>query len=553
MNDLSGAQALVSVLADAGVTTAFTVPGESFLAVLDALHHHPTIRTVATRHEGAAAFMAEATAKLTKRPSVCMATRAVGATNLAIGLHTAMQDSSPVIALLGQVPTSRRGREAFQEVDLVDVFRPLVKWSVEPTRADRLAEIVNRAVRVAQQGRPGPVVISLPEDILREPSGRGPALRTGTDWMVQPSAGDARRVLAELRRAQRPVLMVGGGVIAAGATDTIAELASREAIGVVTGWRRGDAFPNSHACFLGQTGLRAAPAVRDVLLGADLAIVIGHRLDENSTLGYQFPSPKARLVHVDVDPNGITSPLGADESIIADAASFAVALLSASIEDPPVAAAVAERRTSLAERRARWETETTPDRGRARAGYADQQAVTAHIRRLAPDPTIFTCDAGTFSGWFDRYLRFERPGSVLAPISGAMGYAIPAAIAAKLSRPDHTVIAYVGDGGFLMTGAEIETAVREDLPFVAVVFDNSAYATIRVHQEREYPGRPVATGLGRVDFAAFAESLGGCGFRVDDDTKFPEAFEAALASGRPSVIHVVVDPEQTSVNADAPA
>ncbi len=546
----SGAELLVDELAKGGVRFAYTVPGESFLPVLDALRDQTDIRTIATRHEGAAGFMAEASGKLSGCPGLCMATRMVGAANMAIGLHTAMQDSSPLIALLGQVPTSRRGREAFQEAELASIFGSLVKWSVEPTRADRLAEIANKAVRVATEGRPGPVAISLPEDILSvecrlSKSTKQPALPS-----IEAPANIIIEVLNRLRRAKNPVIIVGAGVLAAGASKAVADFAQTEQVGVLAGWRRPDAFPNDHECYLGHTGLRATATVRKNLAEADLALIVGHRLDENTSLGYSFPGKDQELILVDTAAESMTVPFGADMTVVADALSFFNALNNAANTAAADEKTLVSRRQLLTQRRNEWREETTPQRGSARDSYADQTSIAGHIRNLAPASTIFTSDAGTFSGWLDRYIRFNQAGTFLGPISGAMGYALPAAIAAKLHKPDQAVVSFSGDGGFLMTGAEIETAVREQTPLVALVFDNQKYATIEVHQERHYPGRPIATALGPVDFAAYATSLGGRGYTVRHESEFPDAFTEALRSGEPCVIDIKTDPEQLSVNED---
>lgn len=545
----TAARAVVAALVAAGVDHAFCVPGESFLGLLDALYDEPRIRVIATRHEGGAAFMAEAYGKLTRRPALCMGTRMVGAGNLAIGLHTAAQDSSPLIAVFGQVSTDFRYREAFQETELAQAFAPVVKWAVEPPSAERLGELVLRAARVAVSGRPGPVAIALREDLLDQPAAPfQPSPLTPPRPAPEPAA--VRRALELVRAARRPVLVVGGGVLAAGATAALVRFAEAEELPVIAAWRRPDAFPNDHRLYLGQSGLGAPPSVQDRLLTADLVLAIGTRLNEFTTLGYRVPTPSCRLVHVDLDAEALGGHRQADVAILADAALAVEALLAASAAAPPDPAALAAAQARNAADRARWEAETTPGRGRARPGYADQQAIVGHLRRLLPPDAILTTDAGNFNGWPARFLRWRQPGTFLGPTSGAMGYSIPAAIAAKLARPDRLVVSFVGDGGFLMTGPEIETAVRVGAPFVALVYDNAQYGTIRMHQEREHPGRTIATALGPVDFAAFARALGGVGFTVDDDWAFPEAFREAVAADRPAVIHLRIDPEQISVGAD---
>jgi acetolactate synthase-1/2/3 large subunit len=544
------ARTVVEALLAAGVDHAFCVPGESFLGLLDALYDEPRIRVIATRHEGGASFMAEAYGKLTRRPAVCMGTRMVGAGNLAIGIHSARQDSTPLIALLGQVATESRYREAFQEVDLPHAFGPVAKWAVEPPRADRLGELTLRAGRVAVSGRPGPVVVALREDLLNEPVDRLDPQPVCVPRPA-PDAETVAHVLALLRAAERPVLLLGQGVLASGATLSCVRLAEAEQVPVIAAWRRPDVFPNTHPLYLGHSGIGAPHCVRERLLGADLVLAIGVRLDEYTTFDFRVPAPASRLVHVDLAAEDLGGHRQADVSCVADAARFVDALHAAAAASPPPAVLLAAREDRNAADRATWEAQTTPTRGRARTGFVDQQAVVAHLRAvLAPD-TIVTTDAGNFGMWPARYLRWHQPGTFLGSTSGAMGYAIPAAIAAKLARPAQLVVAFVGDGGFLMTGPEIETAVRENAPLVALVYDNAQYGTIRMHQEREHPGRPIATALGPVDIAGFAQSLGGLGIAVRDDQEFASAFAEALGANRPAVLHLRVDPEQLSVVMDA--
>lgn len=549
---ISGGPAIVEALLSAGVSHAFCVPGESFLGLLDALHDEPRIRVVATRHEGGASFMAEAMGKLTRRPAVCMGTRMVGGGNLAIGIHTAQQDASPLIAMLGQVGTGFRHREAFQEAELSSVFGPIAKWTVEPPTADRLGELTLRAARIAVSGRPGPVVVALREELLNQPAEWVPPRVPVEPPRPAPSQADVTRALQVLRLARRPVLLLGVGVLASGSTDACVTLAEREQLPVIAAWRRFDVFPNDHPLYLGHAGLGAVSSVVERLRQADVIAAIGVRLDEITTDGYRLPAEGTRLIHVDLAAEDLGDHRGPpDVGCVADSGLFVEALLEAASREPLAASAGAERAERNAADRARWEAETQPARGRARSGYVDQQVIAAHLRELLSPESILTTDAGNFSGWPSRYVRRQLPGTFMGPISGAMGYAIPSAIAARLARPDRPVVAIVGDGGFLMTGAEIETAVREDAPFVAVVYDNGQYGTIRMHQQREHPGRQVATALGSADLAGFGAALGGVGFSVRDEAEFPAAFREAQAANRPAVIHLRVDPEQISVVADS--
>jgi acetolactate synthase-1/2/3 large subunit len=495
--------------------------------------------------------MAAAYARLTGRPAVCMGTRMVGAANMSIGIHTARHDSAPLIAIAGQVTTGTRYREAFQEVDLAAAFAPVAKWTVEPPSADRLGELTYRAAREALFGRPGPVLISLREDILGEevPRVAYPALEAPHP---APDPAAVARILALLRGADRPLLIVGGGVIAPGTAEELVRLAESLSLPVMTVLRRQDAFPNDHPQYLGMTGSWGAPISRERALSADVLIAIGTRLNEYASWDYALPAPTTRFAHVDVDASSLGGHALPEVMCVSDARLFCEALRRAAEAEP----IPADRRAKWVEctraEHEQWDRETTPARrGSARDGFVDQQAVVSHLRRILPDDSIVTSDAGNFGGWQHRYLRYTRPGTFLGPTNGAMGYGIPAAIAAKLAKPDLPVVSFVGDGGFLMTGTEIETAVRERTPFVAIVFDNEQYGTIRMYQKE--PKHRIATTLGPVDFAAFARSLGALGLTVRSDDDFPAAFEEALHADRPAVIHVPIDPQQLSVTTDAPS
>ena len=539
------AQAVTQVLAAAGADHAFTVPGESFSGLLHAMRDLPDFRVIATRHEESAAFMACALGRLRRRPAVCMGTRMVGGGNMAIGIHTAFQDSTPLVAVVGQAPTDYRHREAFQEADLTAVFAPICKWAVEVPSPEKAAEITERALKVAMSGRPGPVVLIFREDVLEA---EVPAIQP-RELRVPRPAPDPEAVaetLRLLRSADRAVLLVGGGIASADAQHQLVRFANAEQIPVVTAWRRPDAFPNDHPLYLGWAGLRVPDVSRRRLEEADVVLAVGTRLGEMTTFWYSVPTPDATLIHADVDPLVLGGRRWADLPIVADAGLFLDALESEATGDP-IDPSLRERRSAeVAELRREWESRTIP-RAVPRRGGVDQQAVVAHLREHMSPDTIVTCDAGNFTKWPARYLRWNEPGTFLAPTSGAMGYAVPAALAAKLAAPGRPVLALVGDGGMLMTGPEIETAVRERTPFVTVVFDNQQYGTIRAHHELTHPGRSTATMLGPVDFAGLATSLGAAGYTVKDESEFPGAFTEATRSERPAVIHVELDPEQLRV------
>ncbi len=545
-------RAVAAALAAAGVRLAFTVPGESFLGVLDGMAE-AGVRVVATRHESGAAFMAEAVGQLTGRPAACLATRAVGAANLAIGLHTARADSSPLIAIVGQVRRSVQGREAFQEADLVASLGRFCKWSGEASDASAIPALVAQAVEAATSGRPGPVLLSLPEDLLDEPVDASP-VRHARPRAPEPDGEAVRRSLHLLADARRPVVLAGAGVLRARCTDALVKLVETLELPVVTSWRRPDAFPNDHRLYLGSTGLGAAPTVLERLEQADALLVLGSRLNEIASFDYRVPGAATRWVHVDLEPrtprNGLRGP---DLAIGADAAAFvraAMRRLGGAVAD---AGAWEERRVANAADRAAYEAASVVDAEPWDGpGIHPGRVVATLVRTLPPEATLAT-DAGNFAGWLARGYPFRRPGTFLGPTSGAMGYGLPAAIAAAIARPGRPVLAVAGDGGFAMTMSELETAVRERLRLVALVFDNRRYGTIWLHQEHRGSGRGIGTELGPIDFAAAAEAFGARGFRVDSDEAFEPALRAALASEGPSVIHLQLDPRWQSVDERAEA
>lgn len=543
---MSGAQAVVTQLKREGVQQAFTVPGESFLSILDALYDDGQIELVATRHEEGAAFAAEAIGKLTGQPALCMSTRGVGSANMAIAFHTAFQDSSPLIAIIGQVETPYRHREAFQEVELAAFYAHICKWTAEVTRTERLPEYIHEAARRAISGRPGPVLLSVPTDTLDEfadfteehfrPRAFAPH--------PAPSARDVTAALDLLLAAERPLILAGGGVLRASATEDLIAFAETTGIPVITAYRRYHAFPNRHPLYLGGMGLGAPPTVAARLRESDALLAIGTRFGEFTTATYTAPTPRTKIVHIDIDPDVVGVNFPAEIGIVANARQALRALNTALAKrsDPRLAA----RKEAAVRDRQTFESVTTPQPIAARTPV-DPTGVLADLDRLLPPETIMTGDAGNFWSWFGRYHRFGLPGAFLGPTSGAMGYAMPAALGAAFARPGVPVLAVAGDGGFLMTGQELETAVRHNLRIIALVFNNNSYGTIRMHQERTYPGRVSGTALGPVDFAMFARSLGAHGERVDDNRDFAPALERALALRRPALIEVTSDPELISV------
>jgi acetolactate synthase-1/2/3 large subunit len=546
------AELVAATLRAAGVRIAFTVAGESFLSILDALTA-TGIRVVATRHEGAAAFAAEAYGQLTGRPAACLGTRAVGAANLAIGIHTATADSTPMFVIVGGVDRGLRGREAFQEVDLVKTIGGLAKWAGEIDDAETAASTLESAVRAAVEGRPGPALIAIPEDVqdLALPEGtRAPVVRPHPE---APSADDLRTVLNFLASAERPVIVAGAGILRARCSNDLVRFAELLHVPVIASWRRGDIIPNDHPLFLGMTGFGSPRAVRERIETADALLVLGSRLSEPTTSGFRFPAMGQRWMHVDLEPR--TGPVGfasaPERAVRADARAFLRAANARLKEGVLLAEPVHARDRNNAADRAAWERATVVDGGDWSGPGVHPGRIIADLHRLLPEDAIITTDAGAFAGWLARGFRFRRPGTFLGPTSGAMGYGFPAAIAASLVHRERRVVALLGDGGMGMTMAEVETAVREGAHVVAIVFDNERYGMIRAHQERNGSLTAPGTDLGPVDFAVAARACGARGVRVDSNAAFEGVLRTALAASGPTVIQVALDRRWVSV--DAPA
>jgi acetolactate synthase I/II/III large subunit len=522
------------------------VPGESFLGVLDALPE-AGIRVVATRHEGGAAFMAEAVGQLTGRPAVCLGTRAVGAANLGIGIHTALQNSTPMVALVGQVERAFRGREAFQEVDQPGTFGRLAKWSAELDDPAHAPRIIGEGLRRMAGGRPGPVLFSLPEDAL-DLAAADDAVDVHPTQPPAPEPEAVRAVLEMLAGARRPLILAGAGVLRARASEQLVALAQALGVGVMCAWRRPDAFPHDNPLWLGTTGYGAPPMVAARALDADALLVIGCRLNEIASYGYRLPADATRWAHVDLAPRAAGFGLrGPDLGLTADAASFlaaALAMLGGEHEIVDEDARAERLRQAEQEHDALIAASAVDANEWDGPGIHPGRAV-ATLQRVLSADAILTTDAGNFGLWPARGYRFTRPGTFLGPTSGAMGYGLPAAIAAALCRPDRQVVALCGDGGFAMLMAELETAVRERAPLLALVFDNRRYGTIAMHQARE--GRSeVATELGPIDFSAVARACGAQGGRVTRDSELEPALLDALQADRPAVLQLEVHPAWVS-------
>jgi acetolactate synthase-1/2/3 large subunit len=535
--------ALVEALIAQGVHTAFGVPGESYLAVLDGFHEHREhIRFIACRQEGGAAFMAEAQGKLTGRPGICFVTRGPGATNASIGVHTAFQDSTPMVLFVGQVASDQRDREAFQELDYRQMFGPgtlgLAKWVGEVQDADRLPEYVARAFHTALQGRPGPVVLVLPEDMLTQLTAAPvlPVAKAATAWPAPGALRDVRRMLLE---ARQPLVIAGGSGWDAEGALALQRFAENWALPVGCAFRFQDTFDNRHPLYAGDVGIGINPKLAARVRGADLILALGIRLGEMTTGGYtliQPPRPKQKLIHVHAGPEELGRVFAADLLLQASVGNAARALES--LTAPPDLPWRAWTEAAQSDYQANHDAPAVAP--------MDLAVVMKTVQRLAPADTVYTNGAGNYSGWLHRYVRYHglqhHGRTQLAPTSGAMGYGVPAAVAASLLYPERTVVNIAGDGDFLMTGQELATATGYGAGrLISIVVDNGTYGTIRMHQEREYPGRVSGSDLFNPDFVALAQAYGWRAARVHNTAAFEPVFAEALASGRPTLLHLKLD------------
>jgi acetolactate synthase-1/2/3 large subunit len=536
-NTRNGGHLLVECLLALGARHSFGVPGESYLAVLDALHDTAgRLDFTLCRQEGGAAFMAAAYGKLTGRPGICWVTRGPGATNAAIGVHTAMQDSAPMILFVGQVGTDMKGREAFQELDYRAVFGTMVKWAVEIDQVDRIPEIVARAWKTAVTGRPGPVVVALPEDMLTDVTEVAALSGPGDYPEPEPGAESVTRARAMLAGAKRPLLLYGGCNWTDAGRAALQEFACGSDIPVVSVFRYQDQFDNHAPVFCGEAGVGMVPNVRRLLAEADVILAVNNRFGENSTDGYtvfDLPEPRQCLIHVhgsDLELGKVYQP---ELGIQAGPNAFVRALNAGG----PVTGDWAA-----------WRTE-------ARAGYeagfdlpdlpspVDMGKVTAYLREVLPEDAIITNGAGNFAIWSGRFLKYGAAMRLLAPQSGAMGYGIPAAIAAKVMHPERRVVCFAGDGDFQMTSQELATAAQAGAQPVILILNNGIYGTIRAHQERIYPERVSGTDMVNPDFSALARAYGFHGERVERTEDFADAFARACASPTGAVLDLVISPE----------
>lgn len=537
MKQRSGGNILIESLRAHGVKKIFCVPGESYLDALDALHGEDAMRVITCRQEGGAAFMAEAYGKLTGQPGICFVTRGPGACNASIGLHTAMQDSTPFILLVGQVGREMMGREAFQEIDYRLMFQPpIAKWAVQIEKAADIPRVMKEAFEAATTGRPGPVVVALPEDMLCEESD-APVIYPSAPMHFAPKPADIEKLKTILHDARKPLIIVGGGSWTDTSIAQFEKFAAASKLPVIAGFRRQDAFHNNHECYAGVLGTTIDPELLKRVEEADVIVAVGTRLGEILTQSYTIitsPVPKQRLVHVYPDASELQKVYKSELAIHSSVGEFARVL-----ENVTISGDWAEWTKALNTRYRAWSTVKSRDKF-----TVDLDGVIEDIINALPEDAIITTDAGNFSGWPQRFVRYDRPMRLLAPTSGAMGYGAPSAVAASLAFPDRVVVGFMGDGGFMMTGQEIATAMHEGAHPVWLVFNNGMYGTIRMHQEKHYPGRKSATDLTNPDFAALARSYGAAGVTVEKTADFLPAFKSAIASKKPTLIEVKMDPQQ---------
>lgn len=534
----SGAEVLIDALKINCVERIFCIPGESYLAALDALFDRSEISLIVCRNEGGAAYMAEAEGKLTGRPGVCFVTRGPGATNASGGLHVAMQDSTPMILLVGQIARKDLEREAFQEIDYRRMFSEVAKWVAQIDDADRIPEYLNRAFSVATSGRPGPVVLALPEDMLTDQTDA----RDAKPWQIvktSPAVADIAQTVDLLETAERPLIIVGGSGWNEDTRLKLQNFAAANQVPVVNSFRCQDFFDNEHPNYIGDLGLGVNPALTQFIRASDCLLVIGARLGEMTTGGFtliDIPRPSQRMIHVHPGAEELGHIYQPDLAINASAETFVSALAEARL-NPADNNAQSQQVAQAHQVYLDWNRSIS-------VGSPVQLSDIIHsIRNLVDEDSILCNGAGNNTGWLHRFFRYRGYRTQLAPTSGTMGYGLPAAIAAKLRYPDRCVVAFAGDGDFMMNGQELATAMQYCANIIVIVINNGIYATIRMHQEREYPGRVIGTDMVNPDFVALAKAYGAHGERVEKTDEFEAAFERSLAADRPALIEVMLDPD----------
>ncbi len=537
-----GGRILVDQLVVHGADLAFTVPGESFLAVLDGFYDvQDKVKLVACRHEAGAANMAEAYGKLSNRPGLAFVTRGPGATQAAVGVHTAFQDSTPMILFIGDVGSDFRDREAFQEVDFSAMFGPLAKWAARIDSVERIPEYVARAFQVATSGRRGPVVLALPEDMLAREADVADAKRYSPS-VAHPGRENMERFHQLLAAARRPLVILGGTGWTREACNDMQRFAEANQLPVSCAFRFQDLYDNRLDNYVGDVGIGINPVLAERVKMADLLVVAGARLGEMTTSGYSLlesPVPRQKLVHVHPGAEELGRVYQPELGILSDMAPFARSVAAMEpVADPAWKGSAAEARADFVAWSSRREI----------PGKVQMWDVVDHLNAHMPEDTIYTNGAGNFATWLHRFHRYTGFRTQIAPTSGAMGYGVPAAIAAKIARPERAVVCFAGDGDFLMSGTELSTAVQYGAAVIVLVINNGIYGTIRMHQEKHFPGRVIGTDIANPQFAVFARAFGCVGEIVEETAQFAPALARAMASGKPAVIELRIDPQAITPN-----
>ena len=531
---MNGGHLLVEGLVSHGANTAFAVPGESYLEVLDALYEKSDqIRLIGCRQEGGAAYMAEAYGRLTGQPGICFVTRGPGATNASIGVHTAAQGSTPLILFIGQVPTSHLGYEAFQEMDYTAFFGGIAKWVTEITHPDQIPEVINKAFKIATSDRPGPVVIALPEDVLREKTEKTIIPFEPTkDHSI--SEQEVQEIMTTLQEAKKPVLLAGGGGWTTIGRENLCRFAEKQNLPVVVGFRRQDLMDNNSSCYAGEAGVAMPPPVRQTLDEADVILAVGVRFGEMTTNAYTlFQNQSQKILHIHASEAEFDKVVKADLHIRSN---------------PNLAVAALLEMPSIADTKEQWREET---RNRFLSTHkvptaitgVDMAAATAYLQEILPEDVIITNGAGNFSVWPNKFFLYGSSARLLAPQNGTMGYGVPAAISAKVAAPERVVVCFAGDGDFQMNMQELGSAMQEEAQPIVLIVNNSMYGTIRMHQERRYPERVVGTDIKNPDFVSIARAYGFYSEQVTSIEEFKAAFDNALDSKTGAVLDLIVDPE----------
>jgi acetolactate synthase-1/2/3 large subunit len=537
---MNGGHAVVDCLRNEGVRHVFNVPGESFTSILDGMRDATPMQLISNRQEGGACLMAEAYAKASRRPGVCVVTRGPGATNASIGVHCARHDSTPLVLLVGQVSRASRGREAGQEIDYTHFFGSLAKWVIEVHDPRRVPDVMTRAFHLARSGRPGPVVVSLPRDMLDETADI-PLVEPYPVIRANPEPGLLKEMVQRVSAAKMPIIIAGSGIEYAGARQALIAFSEKFQVPVVTSYRRLAAFPNDHAHYLGNLS-SANNHARQAVAGADLVLAIGTRLNQQSTAGYTLPQAGQALIQIDPAEEVIGQNHRPTMGIISD-----VKLALTAALEYPAPRPDPDRQGWIDEyRQVQQAWATPPERP---TGKVSMEKVMLDMKTTLPKDAIHTVDAGNFALWVHKYQEFSVPDTFFGPTVGCMGYGVPAAIGAKLAHPKRVTIANCGDGGFLMTGQEMATAVQYGVNIITVVYNNSALATIRMHQEAQYPNRPSGTDFVNPDFAALGTAYGALGMKVSRDHEFLPALKEALKANKPALIEVMTELEFISPTA----